>query len=196
MNGSLSTRCALLGSLLEYPSHNPDTTAAHITDLLEADAPGSGTAMDADLALLAKRLQGASLDGLRREYVLAFDFTPARSLFMAWHVYGDTPRQGRALAALSELYADAGFTLTGGVLPDYLPAMLEFLSVAPEWAVEAICQGFMVKIRELGLRLGEAQNVYAHAGTALVSLANALLPAPQAHDAVEGYAQLRVSVND
>lgn len=45
---------------------------------------------------------------------------------------GDDPRLGRALAGLNELYRDAGFEPVQGLLPDYLPLVLEFFAAAPD----------------------------------------------------------------
>lgn len=55
---------------------------------------------------------------------------------------GDDPRLGRALAGLNELYRDAGFEPVQGLLPDYLPLVLEFFSAAPDWARVVLLDGF------------------------------------------------------
>lgn len=58
------------------------------------------------------------------------------------HRYGDDPRLGRALAGLNELYRDAGFEPVQGLLPDYLPLVLEFFAAAPDWARVVLLDGF------------------------------------------------------
>ena len=56
------------------------------------------------------------------------------------------PLRGRspawALAGLNELYRDAGFEPVQGLLPDYLPLVLEFFSAAPDWARVVLLDGF------------------------------------------------------
>lgn len=152
MNETLRECCRLLSLLLEYPDEAPQALAERVSRYLDGvrrehnDDP-------AGLAGLAGRLSRMDLEELRQAYVEVFDLSPGCSLFMAWHAYGDTPRQGRALAALSGLYADAGFNRVPGVLPDYLPLMLEFLSAAPEWAARTVCDGFLPHIRQLGERI-------------------------------------------
>lgn len=82
-------------------------------------------------------------------YVAIFDHTPSASLHMSWHRYGNDRSQGRAMAALNGLYRAAGFEPLSGALPDYLPRMLEFLSLAPDWACEALLDGFGPEIAAL-----------------------------------------------
>ena len=82
------------------------------------------------------------LTKLRQDHVAVFDRDRRCSLSLARHRYGDDPRLGRALAGLNELYRDAGFEPKRGVLPDYLPLVLEFFSLAPDWAREVFLEGF------------------------------------------------------
>ena len=82
------------------------------------------------------------LSRLREEHVAIFDMDSKCSLSLAWHRYGDDPRLGRALAGLNELYRDAGFEPVQGLLPDYLPLVLEFFAAAPDWARVVLLDGF------------------------------------------------------
>lgn len=91
----------------------------------------------------------AALDALRADYVRTFDFDSGCGLHLAWHRYGDRPELGRALAGLNELYRDAGFVVEPGELPDYLPRMLEFVAVGPEWAGRIALEGFGGALRKV-----------------------------------------------
>lgn len=82
------------------------------------------------------------LTKLRQDHVAVFDMDKRCGLSLAWHRYGDDPRLGRALAGRNELYRDAGFEPRRGVLPDYLPLVLEFFSLAPDWARGVFLEGF------------------------------------------------------
>lgn len=95
----------------------------------------------AALEFIDKTLALSPTESAQR-YVAIFDHTPPASLYMSWHRYGNDRSQGRAMAALNGLYRTAGFEPLTGDLPDYLPRMLEFLSIAPVWACEAILDGF------------------------------------------------------
>ena len=71
-----------------------------------------------DLALASEHLE--------RHYVETFDFTNRHSLYLTWHVDGDTRRRGSSLVTLKRAYAQAGLLLTDAELPDFLPAVLEY----------------------------------------------------------------------
>ncbi|HZK15626.1 MAG TPA: nitrate reductase molybdenum cofactor assembly chaperone [Solirubrobacterales bacterium] len=75
---------------------------------------------------------GQSLAELRAAYVETFDFARQRSLHLTYHLHGDSRQRGLALAKLKEAYAAAGLEGEPGELPDFLPLMLEFCSLAPE----------------------------------------------------------------
>lgn len=117
--------------------------------------------LDAVLGVFARTIAPLSLLNWQELYVQTFDLTPATSLHLTWHVFGDSPRQGRALAAINEVYRDAGFSPVPGELPDYLPMMLEFMAVAPEWATVCLGQKFGGTIAYLAAHLSRQDNPYA-----------------------------------
>jgi nitrate reductase delta subunit len=88
----------------------------------------SRRAIESFLASLA----GLDPSELEREYVATFDFDRRASLYMTFHTYGDRRQRGLELVRLKRRYAEAGFTLAEGELPDYLPVVLEFADLAPE----------------------------------------------------------------
>lgn len=118
---------------------------------------------------------------LQEDFVRTFDLNAAASLYLTTHVYGDSPLQGRALAALLELYreggcdpilgtgagsgadsgAGAGADSGAGELPDYLPMMLEFLAMAPPWAATCLCEKFAPVAKNIAVHLSEAQSPWA-----------------------------------
>ena len=65
-------------------------------------------------------------------YVALFDRGRATSLHLFEHVHGDSRERGQAMVDLKAIYAPHGFVLAGNELPDYLPAVLEYLSQRPE----------------------------------------------------------------
>jgi nitrate reductase delta subunit len=92
-------------------------------------------------ALTAERLQ--EIDGLINSlvtadpleaeagYVELFDRGRATSLHLFEHVHGDSRDRGPAMIDLAQTYEKAGLYLAPGELPDYLPAVLEFVSTQP-----------------------------------------------------------------
>ncbi len=51
---------------------------------------------------------------------------------MAYHLWGDSERRAQALAGLEAMYREAGYERSSGELPDFLPLVLEFLSISPQ----------------------------------------------------------------
>lgn len=68
---------------------------------------------------------------LQRLYVETFDFSEATCLYLTAHEWGDRSERGEALVALGNLLDEAGMHPVEGELPDYLPALMEFLAQAP-----------------------------------------------------------------
>ncbi len=130
-----------------------------------------------EAAAFAECLARAGLPPLQEDYVRTFDLDAQCSLHMAWHIYGDSPCLGRALAALLELYGDAGFVPRSGQTPDYLPTMLDFLAQAPEWAAPILSETFApvaAKVAENGER---RESLYAPLLRAAASLMAEGVPA-------------------
>lgn len=133
----------LAASLLAYPDQGfsaalPAMREAAATLAGEESTGGFGIAA---LEFIDKMLALSPSESAQR-YVAIFDHTPAANLHMSWHRYGNDRSQGRAMAALNGLYRTAGLEPLNGDMPDYLPRMLEFLSIAPDWACEALLDGF------------------------------------------------------
>ena len=139
-----------ISRLLDYPGEEffadiPEMRADILANLEGREA--------AELAAFLDALEAAGPKAAQEAYVRVFDHDPQASLYLAWHRYGNDRGQGRAMAALNGLYRAAGFEPVPGVLPDYLPRVLEFLSVCEDWAAEALLDGFGPELAELEKRL-------------------------------------------
>lgn len=106
-------------------------------------------------------LSGLGLAGAQEHYVRIFDHDPGASLYLSWHRYGNDRGQGKAMAALNGLYRAAGFEPVQGILPDYLPRVLEFLAICDDWAVEALLDGFGPEMAAIEKHLTEMESPYA-----------------------------------
>jgi nitrate reductase delta subunit len=69
---------------------------------------------------------------LQEAYTAAFYMDANTTLNMTYYPWGDSEKRARALAQLERVYRDAGYERVGGELPDFLPLMMEFLSIHPE----------------------------------------------------------------
>ncbi|MDE5832134.1 MAG: nitrate reductase molybdenum cofactor assembly chaperone [Desulfovibrio sp.] len=158
---------ALAADLLEYPDDDFLATAERLGRALRQAECDAGR--DALLSFIDWISQTDPLRA-REDYVAIFDHDPAASLHMAWHRYGNDRGQGRAMAALNGLYRTAGYEpVNSGAMPDYLPRMLEFMSAAEDWAVEAMLDGFGPEIDGLTTRLKELKTPYAELLEAVVA---------------------------
>lgn len=118
----------LVSLLLQYPepalvfalkAHDPDETA-----------PASSVQRES-LARFMDWYRPRNLDELRRAYVDDFDFDRRRSLHLTYQLHGDSRQRGLALLKIKTAYREQGLTPDESELPDYLPLMLEFASMAP-----------------------------------------------------------------
>lgn len=142
----------------------PDADFMNALHWLEAEAERVGVEEAEFVAAFrqcAAAVRKLGQEGAAREYVATFDHASDSSPYLAWHRYGNDRSQGKALAALNGLYRTAGFEPLPGVMPDYLPRVLEFLSIAPEWAGEALLDGFGPELAGIIRTLETQQSPYA-----------------------------------
>ncbi len=107
---------------------------------------------------------------LQEEYTRLFDFNPATCLNLTFHECGESKARGFALANFSRLYKDAGYELASRELPDYLPLVLEFLSVCSGETRSKILTQYDSHISGLASRLLEQDSVYTGLVEALSTL--------------------------
>lgn len=72
------------------------------------------------------------LSDLQTAYTASFDLDPSATLNLSWHRYGDSEKRAAMLSQLQQLYHQSGWDRVTSDLPDYLPLLLEFLSVCPD----------------------------------------------------------------
>ena len=125
MNDSDRQLLLAVSGLLHYPEDDFFVQARSVEELCDL----LSVIRACPLREFIRSARSKGLSRLREEHV-------------AWHRYGDDPRLGRALAGLNELYRDAGFEPVQGLVPDYLPLVLEFFSAAPDWARVVLLDGF------------------------------------------------------
>lgn len=145
---------ALVSSLMEYPDSSYFQSLPELLKEFEEVLSDNEEAKK----VIEKFVQTLKEDGERlsqEKYVSVFDHHPDASLYLAWRRYGSDRSQGKAMGALNGLYKTAGFEPVPGVLPDYLPRVLAFLSLAEEWAIEACLDGFGAEMNSLEEKLKE-----------------------------------------
>lgn len=109
---------------------------------------------------------------LQEYYVLNFDRNRHQALYLFEHVYGEDRDRGSAMVDLLEEYRRYGFELGDEELPDYLPAVLEFLAYMPSEDAQKMLGDAVHVIAHIAGKLHAAQSPYA----ALLDTAVALSP--------------------
>jgi nitrate reductase molybdenum cofactor assembly chaperone NarJ/NarW len=167
-----------LGALLTYPTAELQAAAGEIAAVIDAEKRLRKADKAALHALLAK-LADADLLDLQERYVALFDRGRATSLNLFEHVHGESRERGPAMVDLMQVYERAGFALSAGELPDYLPAMLEFLAQRPFAEAAEMLADCAHILRKLGETLRDRDSRYAAVPAALLALVGeAGLPGP------------------
>jgi nitrate reductase delta subunit len=105
------------------------------------------------------------------DYVELFDRGRGTSLHLFEHVHGDSRERGPAMIDLGETYAKAGLLLAEGELPDFLPAVLEFVSTQPPREARAFLGETAHILNAIFGALQQRRSAYAGALGALLELA-------------------------
>ena len=120
----------VLAALLGYPDAQMRLHLAQMRGLLHAEGALSAPRR-AELDALMDSLRRADPLESEADYVELFDRGRGTSLHLFEHVHGDSRDRGPAMIDLGRTYEKAGLILAEGELPDYLPAVLEFVSTQP-----------------------------------------------------------------
>jgi nitrate reductase delta subunit len=160
----------VLARLLSYPGAELRSHLPEMRDALRTER----AITDARLTELDALIEGlSSADPLDTEaaYVQLFDRGRATSLHLFEHVHGDSRDRGPALIDLAQTYDKAGLYLVPGELPDYLPAVLEFVSTQPPREARAFLGEMAHIFNALFSALQQRQSAYASVIGALLDLA-------------------------
>ncbi len=160
---------AILAALLRYP----DDTLVRDLPLLAAAADSVPAAVSDPLRRLIAHVTETPLLDLQAEYVATFDLRRKCCLHLSYYMNGDTRRRGEAIWQFARACRQAGFQVSGGELPDFLPVVLELAAVGHEATAVDLIQQHRAGITMLGGALAKLGSPYADACRAL----EALLPA-------------------
>ncbi|MBX3622005.1 MAG: nitrate reductase molybdenum cofactor assembly chaperone [Rhizobacter sp.] len=160
----------VLSHLLSYPDVERRAYLPDMHDALHAEGaltPARLTELDALIQSLAC---GAPLD-VEGAYVELFDRGRSTALHLFEHVHGDSRDRGPAMIDLAQTYEKAGLYLAPGELPDYLPALLEFVSTQPPQVARDFLAEMVHILNAIFTALHQRQSRYASAVAALIELA-------------------------
>lgn len=153
--------------LLRYPDEEVLAAVPTVWAAL-AELPAG---LAAPLGLVATHLADGDPTDLAAGYVELFDLRRRCCLYLSYYTAGDTRRRGEVLVEFAAAYKAAGYTVEGGELPDFLPALLDLAARAgePGWA---LLRRHRIGLDLLVQALDSHGSVYRHA----VEAVRAMLP--------------------
>jgi nitrate reductase delta subunit len=166
----MSRSLRVLAALLAYPDAQMRRHLPEMRDLLDDEAVVSPSRR-LELDALMDTLQRADPLQTEAAYVELFDRGRATSLHLFEHVHGDSRDRGPAMIDLGQTYEKAGLILAPGELPDYLPAVLEFVSTQPPREARAFLGEIAHILNALFGALCKRESAYASVLGALIDLA-------------------------
>jgi len=160
----------VLAALLGYPDARLRSHLPEMRGLL-GDERALSPSRQTELLALMDTLQRADPLVIEAAYVELFDRGRATSLHLFEHVHGDSRDRGPAMIDLGQTYEKAGLILAEGELPDYLPAVLEFVSTQPPREARAFLAEMAHIFNAIFSALQQRQSAYASVLGALLDLA-------------------------
>jgi nitrate reductase delta subunit len=150
----------IASALLGYP--DADLRAA-LAEIGQAVATGADIESEerAVLDRFIVELDGRNPTAAEEEYVRTFDMVPEHSLSLTHHLIGADRNRGPAMIGLTEFYGSHGFEIAEKELPDYLPLLLEFVSLLDVAEGKAFLARWNKVLRQLRANLAEADSPYA-----------------------------------
>ena len=166
----VSKSLRLLSALLSYPDACLRARLPEIREVVRAERALSEPRRIELQALIDALLHADPLQA-EAEYVELFDRGRATSLHLFEHVHGDSRDRGPAMIELGQTYAKAGLMLADGELPDYLPAVLEFVSTQPPREARSFLAEMAHILNAIFAALIQRESAYACVLGALLELA-------------------------
>lgn len=161
-----------LSRLLDYPDEALRDSMPHLRRAIKNAVTDSGIPSDlgGDLLALADRFAKDDLLDLQERWVQRFDTGRWTSLHLFEHVHGESRDRGQALVDLRDRYAQNGLVLSESELPDYLPALLEYLGTQSDEEVAELAADFARLFGLLEKRLRDEGSEWAPVLRALIVL--------------------------
>ena len=166
--GAITLR--VLSALLGYPDAMLRSHLPEMAGLLRQEH-ALPAARAAELQALIANLRASNPLVAEAAYVELFDRGRATSLHLFEHVHGDSRDRGPAMIDLGQTYARVDLFLVEGELPDYLPAVLEFVSTQPPAEAKAFLGEISHLLKGIFGALHQRESPYASVLGALLELA-------------------------
>ena len=148
----------LLAMLLQYPD---EELMRSLGELKEAVEEIPQTEQRERCENFLEYLCNRPLIRLQEEYTATFDLNPSTCLNLTYHRWGDARERGLALVGFHHLYHSIGYESSGAELPDYLPLILEFVSLNRQVKQLSFLVQYADQVENICSRLKENGSSYA-----------------------------------
>ena len=146
----------LFAELLSYPRPGVAATARECAALVAPDNPEAAALLHAFAAFAAKTPPGR----LEELYTAAFDLDAACSLYVGYHLLGESYKRSVFMLELKRCYEAQGLDV-GSELPDHLALVLRFLAGCDDAALagELVTEALVPALeKRLGRRKGSEED--------------------------------------
>ncbi len=156
--------CRFFAEVLDYPSGSLPESADECLRQLDASFPDIADHMRPFVTFLESQSRGA----IEELYAETFDLAPGSTLYIGYHLFGETPKRSSFLVRLEEAYQSHGFQ-SGTELADHLCVMLRFFSVAqdPEFIIPLLQECVLPMLEKIEAAFPKNGNGYAPAVSSL-----------------------------
>ena len=158
----------VLAMLLNYPD---DDLLNHLDEIASITDRSPSAEIESAIQAFVSELNTHRLVQIQERYTAVFDIDPATTMNMTYHAFGDNEKRAAALAHLQHNYEQAGWQRITGELPDYLPLMLEFLSICQDSKYTTPVWQCLRGMQPLVERLKKNEPIYATLLQPIVNLA-------------------------
>ncbi len=148
----------ILSLFLQYPKEGTASSHVALDGISESEEKQA-------LENFCRDCGRTTLLQLQEEYTRIFDLDPSMSLNLTHH-HPQVHSRGKLLIQLQQHYREAGWENLPGELPDYLPLILEFMSVCPAAHRQWIAGEYGEILDSLASRVERARSPYAPLVTA------------------------------
>lgn len=148
----------IISSLLLYPN---EEWMSELPDICSLITSLKDLELKEKINSFVRSVQKKGIIALEQEYIETFDFGNNTNLYITYDKYGEQRERGQALLSLKQLYESEGCEVIEQELPDYLPLVLEFLSVASEENTHKLIYSLGPVIEIISENLNKTKSDYA-----------------------------------
>ena len=159
----------LFSKILEYPTQNLKEDVEQCAQNLKS----YGSSNVRYLQKFSNNIQQIPFSKLEELYTQHIDFNPSSSLYVGYHLFGDSYKRSKFLVQLRTIYKQSNFVEKGAELPDCLTVILQYFgehSYDSEDSRLIIKESLIPSLKKIHGVFEHAKNIYCDVIQALLNL--------------------------